>query len=186
MEAQSLRAARARYWAENGFGADGGDSLRVVPVKLGWVTLPLPNPPSRRSAVRYHDLHHVLAGYDTLPGGEAEIAAFELGGGCAREWFAWGINFQGLLLGLFTRPFALLPAFTRGRRTRNLYGRRIDNALLDRTVAEVRAELGLDAPPPRPRASDRALFGLWMGATLALNALLPLALIAWAIAVCAR
>src|SRR5262249_1871660 len=150
-DARTLREARARYWKENGFGADGGDSLRVVPVKLGPITLPLPNTPGRRSAVRYHDLHHVLAGYDTRPGGEAESSAFELGGGCAREWFAWGINSQGLLLGLFTRPGALLPAFARGRQTRNLYGRRLDAELLERTVSEVRSELCLDRPVPRAR-----------------------------------
>ena len=155
-------------------------------MKLGPITLPLPNTRSRRSAVRYHDLHHVLAGYDTRPGGEGEISAFEIGGGCGREWFAWGINFQGMLLGLFTRPGATLGAFARGRHTRNLYGRALDDALLGRAVPDVRAELGLDAAPPKPSAGDIALFGAWLSASLALNVVLPLALIGQAIAACAR
>jgi hypothetical protein len=183
MDQQTLRQARDRYWAENDFGADGGDSKRLVPVKLGRLKLVIPNIAARRRAVRYHDLHHVLAGYGTDPGGEGEISAFELGGGCGPEWFAWVINFQGLLLGLLLRPRALLEAFSRGRHARNLYGRRLDGQLLDRTVAEVRQELGLGVASPRPSASDRALLAVWVAASLLVNLVVPLSLLAWGIAV---
>src|SRR5690349_9357412 len=81
----SLFEARARYFADNSFGDDGGYSARWVTIfKLGPLSLGFPNTASRIAAVRYHDLHHLVTGYDTDVMGEAEIAAWELASGCER------------------------------------------------------------------------------------------------------
>ena len=95
-----------------------------------------------------------MTGYSTTWTGEAEIAAWELAGGCGRYGWAWALNLSALPIGLVIAPRALLRAFVRGRRSRNLYRRRsgIDSALLAQPVQAVRTELGLDQPDAQPRA----------------------------------
>lgn len=81
-EGLTMREARAIYFEVNGFGADGGYGDAWVDFKLGPLPVPFPNTRARVRAVRYHDLHHVLTGYDTNTIGEFEISAWELGAGC--------------------------------------------------------------------------------------------------------
>jgi hypothetical protein len=51
-------------------------------------------------------------------------------------------------LGAFLIPRRTWHAFLRGRKTKNLYRKTFDEALLERTVAEMKAQLGLDKPRP--------------------------------------
>jgi hypothetical protein len=165
--------ARARYYEQNGFGADGGDSLRWVPIKILGLTIYIPNTEGRRRAVRIHDLHHVVTGYRTDVHGETEIAAWELASGCWRWPAAVVLNLAGLGLGIALAPRRIMRAWARGRRTGNLYGERagIDH-LLPRKVEEIRTTLGLDRPPPPARARDAlAVAALGVPALAALAAL---------------
>lgn len=150
----TLATARAQYYQDNGFGADGGDALAWVPIKVWKLTLKIPNTDGRRRAVRLHDLHHIVTGYRTDWPGEIEIAAWELASGCFRWPAAFVINSFGLAIGFAVAPRRLVRAWARGKATRNLY--RFDGVdeLLPRTVEEVRHELGLDAPPPPARLRD--------------------------------
>lgn len=160
IDTMTLLEARTRYFEANGFGDDGGYSAKWVEIKL-FDKLPLwfPNTPARVRAVRYHDLHHVVTGYQTNMHGEAEIAAWELGSNCKREYAAWLLNTGALLYGLLTAPRDMFRAWVRGRHSHNLYGRAFDAALLDQRVGATRRELELDQ---RPRATlgDRLSFGL--------------------------
>lgn len=142
--ALSLEQARADYFRFNGFGEDGGYGAKWVDFKLGPIPFPFPNTPQRVDAVRYHDLHHVMTGYQTDLLGEFEISAWELASGCADKTAAWILNFGGYAAGLLVAPRRTLRAFVRGRHSHNLYRRRYDDALLARTVGEMRRELGLD------------------------------------------
>lgn len=151
----TLAAARDEYFRMNGFGADGGYDKAWVDFKLGPIPMPFPNLPARRRAVRFHDLHHALTGYGTDTLGEFEISAWELGSGCKRAWAAWQLDLGGMVAGLVSIPRRTFAAFVRGRRTRNLFDGDYE-ALLGRTVGEVRRELGLDAAPARARAADVA------------------------------
>ena len=72
-EGLTMREARALYFEVNRFGADGGYGDAWVDFKLGPLPVPFPNTRARVRAVRYHDLHHVLTGYDTNAIGEFEI-----------------------------------------------------------------------------------------------------------------
>ena len=140
-----VREARARYFAENGFG-DGGYDDRFVVLRVASVpVLVFPNTKQRVRSVRIHDVHHVLTGYATSWCGEGEIAAWELASGCRDHWAAWYLNFWAALIGLFISPRAIGRAFRRGRKSRNLYGREWDDGILDRSASELRRELGLDA-----------------------------------------
>ena len=65
------------YLKENGFTKEEYDAPKVR-IKAMGVSFWLPNPATRKVAVRRHDLHHVLTGYGTDLCGEAEVSAWEL------------------------------------------------------------------------------------------------------------
>lgn len=113
----TLGAARADYYRANGFGDDGGDSLEWVPIKVLGLTLKIPNTDGRRRAVRIHDLHHVVTGYQTDLRGEAEIGAWELASGCLRWPAATVLNLFALAIGIVIAPRRVARAWARGRRT---------------------------------------------------------------------
>ncbi|MBA3465104.1 MAG: hypothetical protein H0T46_34545 [Deltaproteobacteria bacterium] len=152
--ATTLGAARADYYRVNGFDDDGGDSLEWVPVKILGVTLKIPNTDGRRKAVKIHDLHHVVTGFQTDLRGEAEIGAWELASNCLSSRAATVLNLGALAIGLVMAPGRIARAWSLGRHTKNLYSEDGVDHLLPRRVDEVKATLGLDAPRPRARLRD--------------------------------
>jgi hypothetical protein len=136
-ETMTMREARRVYFDANGFGATGGYDDAWVDFKLGPLPMPFPNTKARVRAVRYHDLHHVLTGYDTDIVGEFEISAWEIAAGCKNFGAAWALNLGGMAGGLVRAPRRVFAAFVRGRRQRTTYGEDLD-ALLDLTVEEAR------------------------------------------------
>jgi hypothetical protein len=154
----TLGQARRLYFDANGFG-DGGYDKKWVKLEAGPIPIFIPNSKGRVRAVRLHDLHHVLTGYDTTWTGESEIGAWEIGAGCADHWAAWVLNFNAIAIGLAIAPAATYRAFVRGRRTRSLYDGEFRESLLDEKVGAVRARLGLDRAP-RAAGSDPVVFAL--------------------------
>lgn len=179
----SLSEARTVYFQRNGFASDGGYSAAWVTVQLGPVPFSFPNSPARVRAVRYHDLHHIVTGYQTTLRGEAEIAAFELASGCARFPAALHLNLGALALGLTVAPLRSLRAYARGRRAANLYRAELDAALLESKVGDVRKQLGLSEPTSVQLADVLRFVPLSLVAVfVALVTLIPavpLALLAW-------
>ena len=165
----TLAHARDDYFRVNGFGPNGGYDDAWVDFKLGPIPMPFPNTPSRKRAVRFHDLHHALTGYATDVRGEFEISAWEIGSGCADHVAAWYLNLSGMVGGIIAAPRRTFAAFVRGRRSRNLYRAVYDDALLGRRIGDVRHELGLDAPPAAARAADVGWFALASLAGLAIG-----------------
>jgi hypothetical protein len=164
-EDMTLRDARRDYFAANHFGDDGGYGEAWVDFKLGVIPFPIPNAPSRVRAVKFHDLHHVLTGYDTNTVGEFEISAWEIAAGCKGFAAAWALNLSGMAAGAIVAPQRIWRAFMRGRRSRSLYGESMGE-LLGTTVGEARARY-----LPRDReegvtASDVAAFVAALGAGL--------------------
>jgi hypothetical protein len=164
----TLRAARTRYFEDNGFGADGGYGARWVEVKVGPFPYAIPNTEGRVRAVRYHDLHHIMTGYRTNWTGETEISAWEIGSGCRDFYAAWFLNISAMGMGVALAPRRIYRAFVRGRHARNLYGRVFDDALLDTSVGAMKAELGLDRDPPPATLADKLAFAAYaaVGAVL--------------------
>ena len=165
-EALTLSEARAQFFEANGFGADGGYSARWVKLRAGPVRFAFPNTAGRVRAVRLHDLHHLLTGYDTDWKGEFEISAWEIASSCRGYAAAWLLNVGGLAGGLITCPRAVWRAFVRGRHSGNFYATGYSDALLASTVGDARRELRLQAEPTASLA-DRAAFGLWSALALA-------------------
>ncbi|WP_437813300.1 hypothetical protein [Sorangium sp. So ce1078] len=168
-EGLTMREARAIYFDVNRFGTDGGYGDAWVDFKLGPLPVPFPNTQARVRAVRYHDLHHVLTGYDTNTIGEFEISAWELGAGCKDFVAAWQLNLGGLFAGLLSAPRRTVRAFFRGRRSESLYGRPFEG-LLGRTVGDLRGEMRVGAPPSSPTALDVLWLALASLAGLAVGA----------------
>lgn len=114
----SVRSALARYREENACAAAGE---------------PL------------HDLHHLATGYGTDRIGEGEMSAFELGAGVPLR----ALLLRGLLTCLLLAPLRAVRAFRLGRRCRSLYDRALPYPrLVELTVAELRAHIGLPAHGP--------------------------------------
>lgn len=181
-ESETLRAARARYFADNAFGDDGGYAAKWAKLQLGPIPFAIPNSAARVRALKFHDLHHVVTGYPTDVVGEAEIGAWEIGSGCAGFAAAWILNLYAMALGfLFGAPRAVWRAFLRGRHTRNLYRTAYDDALLDAELGDVRTRLGLGTLPlAAPR--DRVAFAFWSALSLLLAAITlapAVALLTW-------
>jgi hypothetical protein len=183
---ETMRQARARYFDENNFGADGGYSSKWVDFKLGPLPMPFPNAPARVKAVKFHDLHHLLTGYRTDIFGEFEISGWEIGAGCHTYAAAWFLNLSGMAAGLAIAPRRVFRAFRRGLASRTLYAYDFE-PLLDRTVADLRQETGVDREPAGVGVKEVALFAAASAAGLALMVatlglvLTPPALIAWVV-----
>jgi hypothetical protein len=157
----TLREARVRYFARNNFGEDGGYGDKWVKIEIGPIPIFFPNIPSRASAVRYHDLHHILTEYETTLEGEAEIAAWEVGTGELPNFAGWFLDLGGFAYGLLLCPRRLWRAFLRGRRSRSLYPTAFTDELLSGRVGEVREALKLDQDSSSAKLSERLAFLTW-------------------------
>ena len=163
----TLRNARALYFRLNNFGDDGGYDDQWVKVKVWRIPIWWPNTQGRLRAVRLHDLHHVLTEYPTTWRGEAEIAAWEIGSGGVRKYYAgWLLDLLGVAQGLVINPRGVYGAFMRGSKTLNLYSTEFSDGLLSNCVGEFRRRLDLDKPFPPPTLGDHAAFVFWVLASV--------------------
>jgi hypothetical protein len=153
----TLAQDRDQFFAATGFDERtyGG---RWLSFSLPPLSIHYPMTRGMRAALPRHDLHHVLTGYGVDPGGEAQIAAWELASGCGRNFTAWYGNLAFMALGLVTAPRRTLEAFVRGRSTTNLYADPTPlPALLAEPTAALRERLGLSRPRPSTTLSDVVL-----------------------------
>ena len=167
----TMREARRVYFEKNKFGADGGYGDAWVDFKLGPIPFPFPNTAPRVRAVKFHDLHHVLTGYDTNFTGEVEISAWEIGAGCKGMVAAWMLNLGGIATGMYFAPRRVFRAFVRGRHSSTLYADDLE-AALDKTVGEQRATHVTEPGAHGATASDIALFLLAWFAGFVVGAIL--------------
>jgi hypothetical protein len=140
----TVREARDRYLADNGFDTSGysAPTFGVTVFGRTWV---FRNVASRRRAIPLHDLHHVATGYGTSLVGEGEVSAFELRAGIDSP-ILWLLKLSAIGYGLFTSPRRVLASFARARGAATLYLKPHDyDALLDRSLGELRAHLGIPA-----------------------------------------
>lgn len=151
-----MRNALDAYLAENGFTTEEYEARTVSPTFWG-VTFTIPNLPSRRLAIRFHDLHHVMTGYGTDPAGEFEISAWEIRRGIGVFGMYVRLIITGGALGGFLiyprRAWRAWKLASRGPKlpepTLALY-----DSFLDLSVGELRARYGV---PPGGIAGSRSL-----------------------------
>jgi ubiquinone biosynthesis protein Coq4 len=177
---QTLREAAAVHLDKmKKSGVDADPDARWVRIKVGPIPFVYPNTAGRKRSVAAHDLHHLLTDYHTDLLGEAELAAWELGTGVRdRSAVRYAIRVLGFMLPRFSRR--LRAAFVNGRHCRNLFGR-VDDATLSRTVADLRAELGLAQSAPEATAEDLRAWRRWAAKAVALvwGPLVPMIALAW-------
>src|SRR5437868_1945761 len=102
------------YFERYGFN-EGGYHDKWFKIKFwGPVALQLPNIKARVDAVKIHDVHHLITGYEANLRGEAEIGAWELAAGCGHYWAAWVLNFGAMLYGVPIWPRRIYRAFMKG------------------------------------------------------------------------
>jgi hypothetical protein len=186
MSSLTLREARDAYLDENGFST-AAYTDKFVHFKFGPLYLAFPSTKTRRAAIPFHDLHHVLTGYKATPIGEGEIGAWEVATGCRRLWAGWVLNLFAMGFAMPFAPRRVYRAFVRGRHSRNLYGGEYTDALLATKLEEARSEVGLSEAAPAATLRDRLAFAFWLGVSAVLYVLLaamvlaPLGLAAWLI-----
>lgn len=92
-----------------------------VRVYIGCLLAPVPNINARKKYLKFHDLHHIIAGYGIDRIGESEISAWELGSKSCRKPIISIMNLFALSTGFILSPSRVLNAYKRGCRSRNLY-----------------------------------------------------------------
>ena len=151
----TIREARDRFLAHNGFRLDDYMGPTYT-IKFWQLPVKFPNTRAHQWATPLHDLHHVLTGFQTDWIGEAEVAVWELRGGCKTLIVYW-LDLWGALIGLFISPSRVLRAYRAAKGQRTLYrDPALSKSVLEMTVGETRARLGIppggiSSPPP---ASD--------------------------------
>lgn len=158
-----VRDALAEHYRAHGLPADGGAADPWFRVRLGALSVRLPNPPARRRAVFLHDVNHLATGYNvTFGDGEIAIAAFEVGAGCGHFAIVWFINLCMLAIGLVLGPRTVFRAFRRGRHSISIY-RDVPprEHLATMSIAAIRQHLGLDPAQRDAGRSDYVAFAGW-------------------------
>jgi len=146
----TVRRARDAYLEENGFTVEAYTEPWTEASAFG-IPFKVPNTPRHRWAIMLHDLHHVATGYGTDMVGEGEISIWESRRGLrALGLYVATIVAVGSLGGTLLAPRRALAAWraSGGGRT-SLFASGDANAdyeaLLDMTVGELRAQLGVPA-----------------------------------------
>jgi hypothetical protein len=153
-----VRDARGAFFRSAGLPNDGGYSAPHIHFRVGTLSFTLPNSAARRQAVPLHDLHHLVTGYDTSWTGEAEIAAWELAGGCSSYRAAWLLNLLAFPLGLLIAPVRTWRAFRQGRSSKNFYDSEWDEKWLDTSLGSLRAHLSPNGDHQSRPVPDMLLF----------------------------
>ena len=121
----TVRERLEQYYRDQGLGAPDGwfaVSLRGKRYRL------FPQGPLK-PLFTLHDLHHIVTGYETSLGGEAQIVAWEIAsGGFGKYWFAW-LDVAKILLLALVFPSRFRAGWREGRRARNLYGQELEALL---------------------------------------------------------
>lgn len=92
-----------------------------VRVYIGCMLAPVPNVNARKKYLKFHDLHHVIAGYGIQRVGESEVSAWELGSRSCRKPLIAVMNLFALSTGFILKPQRVIQAYYRGCRSKNLY-----------------------------------------------------------------
>jgi ubiquinone biosynthesis protein Coq4 len=166
MDDQTPREILTKFYSDNKLETDGGQSRSSVKIELTpKLHFYFPNFNARRKAVILHDIHHLLTGYATTLSGESEISSWEIASGCKNYWAAFLIDTSGLMIGIPFNFMGVLKAFSRGRKTKNLYHNLFTiDKILDMKIAELRKYLYLDKYPQdvKPSLTDFILFSIFV------------------------
>lgn len=117
-----IKAYLAQHYSEKAWmGENGGVDQAWIKVYVGPWDIMVPNTQARKRIVPYHDLHHLVSGYNNSRIGEGQVAAWELGTQCLISPLATLLNLFGMATGLLIDHRKVLAAYEHGRQCNNLY-----------------------------------------------------------------
>ena len=173
----TIREVLDQFFEKNNLGEDGGLNKSWAWLKVGRFYIPFPNTESRKKALVFHDIHHLVTGYRSNWKGEAEIGAWEVSTGCEDFMAAWVLDLWSFCLGLLFFPKATYLAFIRGRRTLNLYKRTYTKEeLMGMNIPEIQSKLLLDKPQTKPATAIEILSFIGWSTVALTSAFIPFAL----------
>ena len=142
---QTVNQSLELYFVKENLGKDGGLNEAWGRIKIWKFHIPIPNTNARKKALVFHDIHHIVTGYDGDWRGEVSIGAWEIASGCGEYYVAWYLNLGAMGVGLFIYPRSVFQAFIRGKRTENLYHHTIPKEqVMSLQVGELQKKLKLD------------------------------------------
>lgn len=141
MKGETVGEALRTFRDANGLCHDE-HRARIWVIRVGLVSLYLPNFAWRRRAIDAHDIHHLITGYPCTVMGELQIAASEFGAGRYPHWGATLFCAPLVLIGLMWDPYAIVVAWRRGRRSRSLYRMADPGELALVPLASARSHVG--------------------------------------------
>ena len=110
-----------QFYEQSGFEVETGKRPAFVDVFVGCLLIPLPNIETRRKYINYHDLHHVITGFNASQVGEGEVSAWELGTGSLLHPVLMFMNLIAISTALAVSPVRVFKAYLLGCKSRNLY-----------------------------------------------------------------
>ncbi len=138
----TLREAIGIFYKANNLPEDGGVSKKNwSPITCRGLKIYLPNFEWRKKAIPFHDLHHMLTGYNLSPTGEFQISAWEFAAGRYPNIFTTFFCIPLVGMGAVLIPKKQFIAFLRGRRSQTLYSYNNYEPLLNKTVGELQKEI---------------------------------------------
>jgi hypothetical protein len=180
-DARTASEALASFYAQHDLPADGGHTAPRWRMTLGPLALTVPNFRWRSRALPVHDLHHLLTGYPCSPAGEFEMAAWEFAAGRYPHPGATAFCLPLVGVGALLQPRRTFAAFLRGRRSRTLYGQGLTPAVLQASLAQLKAR-SLPAACAAPTSADRLAYGALVAGSLAWSLAPALLLAGWLLA----
>lgn len=104
----------------NGLNLDE-DSRPIWMAQLGRFVFPLPNFRWRRNLINRHDAHHLICECSTSAYDELELATWELGARCFKDWRAIALCRMLAFFGLLVQPKITYRAYKRGQSQSQAY-----------------------------------------------------------------
>ena len=135
----NINRALKDFYAASGFEIETGKRPAFVEVFVGCMLIPLPNIETRRKYIKYHDLHHVINGYDASQVGEGEVSAWELGTGSLLHPVLMFMNLIAISTAIAVSPSRVLKAYLKGCQSKNLYCPKVRNRIDTGDLATVKA-----------------------------------------------
>jgi hypothetical protein len=159
------------FFKDNNLGENGGLDKNWAKLKVGPLYIPFPNTASRKKALVFHDIHHVVTGYPGNWQGETAIGAWEVSTGCGKYYAAWALDLGAMAIGLLLFPRAVYKAFIRGQRSKNLYRNNISQQQAKQMrKGELQVLLGLnDAAEGKATFREISRFLFWSVLSLLLS-----------------
>ena len=134
----TTREALIGFYKFNRLNPSADFESHCVRVYIGCILAPVPNINARKKYLKFHDLHHIMAGYGIDRIGESEISAWELGSRSCRKPIVSIMNLFALSTGYILSPSKVTRAFYRGCRSKNLYY--MSDAMEDRQIDALNLE----------------------------------------------